>query len=86
MLCNVYCIQIYVYYRDNKPRLLPNMVNPSCLQVTVASRLSQLWSQILPQVPFTHTWTVPLLVVDPNKRRTLPSVQLSGTNGASRVE
>ena len=65
--------------------LLPNVRKPSCLQVTVASRLVQLRSQILPQMRLTHTWTVPFLSVDPN-RRTLPSVQLSGTNGAKRCK
>ena len=78
---------IYSCVKSNALQL-PNVVYPSCLQITVASRLSQLRSQILPQVRLTHTWTVPFLtvpflVVDPI-RRTLPSVQLSGTIGANR--
>ena len=62
---------------------VPRVVNPSCLHTTSASWLLQPESQILPQVRFTHTWTVPFL--NPDKRRTLPSVQLSGTKGARCV-
>ena len=53
---------IYSCVKSNALQL-PNVVYPSCLQITVASRLSQLRSQILPQVRLTHTWTVPFLTV-----------------------
>lgn len=61
---------------------LPSVEYPSCLQTTSASWLLQPESQMLPQVRLTQTWTVPVLVVDPCTRRTLPSVQLSGGKGA----
>ena len=41
---------------------IPYSEYPSCLQTTLASMLSQKWSQIVPQVPLTQTSTLPELI------------------------
>ena len=41
--------------------LIPYGEYPSCLQITLASLLSQKSSQMVPQVPLTHTSTLPYL-------------------------
>ena len=53
---------------------VPYGENPSCLQTTLASILSQKSVQIVPQVPLIHTSTLPLSPVLP-PRRMSPSVQ-----------
>ena len=56
---------------------LPNVWNPSCLQTTSASLLSQMLSHILLQNPLTQTSTVPILSFIPNRRRMFPSEQFN---------
>ena len=56
---------------------LPSTGNPSCLQTTLASRLSQELSQTVPHSLPRHISTVPCF--RPLLSRICPSAQLSGT-------
>ena len=43
---------------------LPKGEYPSCLHTTLASMLSQKSSQMVPQVPLTHTSTLPMFLME----------------------
>ena len=61
---------------SNQETIIPYGEYPSCLHTTLASLLSQKSSQMVPQVPLTHTSTlpslsellIPLMRTDPSKQ------------------
>ena len=59
----------------SKQTFIPYGEYPSCLHTTLASLLSQKSSQMVPQVPLTHTSTLPRCSLTLPESRTSPFVQ-----------
>ena len=70
-----------LYHMGSIIQIIPYGEYPSCLHTTLASLLSQKSSQMVPQVPLTHTSTLPWRGIEEPARRISPCVQCTAQGG-----